>query len=962
MVSGEDAIRPSQVREIETEMRTSYLDYAMSVIVSRALPDVRDGLKPVQRRILFAMDDLGLRPTTPFKKSARIVGEVLGKYHPHSDSPVYEAMVRMAQSFTLRYPLVTGQGNFGSIDADPPAAMRYTEARLSALADEMLADIDKQTVDFSPNFDDSLNEPTVLPGRLPNLLINGAAGIAVGMATNIPPHHLGEIAAATKLLLANPEADVEELLALVSGPDFPSGGIVFAGEGSAAVRQIYATGHGRVTMRAVHHVEEAARGGRMQIVFTELPYQVNKAGLVEQIADLVRDKRIDGIQDLRDESDREGLRVVVELKRDGNLQMTLARLHKLTPLQATYAANMVALVGGRPRTIGLKTALEAFIAHRREIIRRRSEFDRAKARDRHHVVEGLLAAIGQIDAIIAAIRAAASADAAKGALQEAPFGLSERQAQAVLDMQLRRLAALERTKLEEEYRELTETIAYLEGLLADPKKIDGVIADDIDEVTELYAGERQSQIVAKDAENFSEEELVAHEAVVISQSRGGYIKRMPLATYRTQHRGGKGIKAMQTRSEDAVRDLVVADTHDPLLFFTDRGRVFSLKAHEIEARTREWRGLPIRNLVQLEGEENVTAIVVAKDLSKDYLLLATRGGQIKKTSLAEFASVRRAGLIAFNLQAEDELALATTARAGDDVLVTSDAGLAVRFPVDTLREASRSSGGVRAIQIAAAGRLVGLVAIKTGQELLTISANGFGKRTPEQQFPRKGRGGKGMIAHKVSGRTGRLVSLRQVSGEEEIVLISAEGKFIRTAVSSIAQLGRSTQGVTVMKTDGLDVAAVAVVDTSGEVEASEAGPGGGRAAGGGGGKSNGGMAAPRQARASTRVPRAVARSTGAPGKGDGTKGASRRGAKAVATKTGATKTGAAKTGVAERTAGKKAGAKKGAKLAGGRTAARRQGPAKPAAKKISAKKAAKKAPAGKAAPSKGRTKRGGRRR
>ncbi|MEE9277365.1 MAG: DNA gyrase subunit A, partial [Dehalococcoidia bacterium] len=788
---------------------------------------VRDGLKPVQRRILFAMDDLGLRSTGGHKKSARIVGEVLGKYHPHGDVSVYEAMVRMAQDFTLRYPLVAGQGNFGSIDADPPAAMRYTEARLSRLAEEMLADLDKQTVTLAPNFDGSLNEPTVLPARLPNLLVNGSSGIAVGMATNIPPHHLGEIAAATKLLLDNPDAGVDDLLQVTHGPDFPSGALLFVGKDSAAVREIYATGHGRVIMRAVHHIEDAPRGGRSQIVFTQLPYQVNKAALIEKIADLVRDRRIDGIADLRDESDRHGLRVVVELKRDGNIQTLLARLFKATPLQTSFAANMVALVNGQPRVVSLKLALQAFIDHRREIIRRRTEFDLEKARDRHHIVEGLLNAIGQIDKIIRAIRKADSADAAKQALQRAPFRLSERQAQAVLDMQLRRLAALERSKLEEEYNELTETIAYLEGLLVDPKKIDTLIRDDVDELTELYAGARQSKIVEAYAEDFSEEDLVAHQATVVSVSRSGYIKRMPLATYRTQHRGGKGIKAMTTRPEDAVRHLLVCDTHDTLLFLTDRGRVFRLRAHEVEERSREWRGLPLRNLIQIENEENVTAIVVAAGADPDYLLLATRGGLIKKTAFREFASVRRAGLIAFNLFGDDELVLATAASSRDDIIVVSAAGLAVRFPVDSLRGASRSSGGVRAIQIPAGGRLVGLEAVRPGWEFLTVTANGFGKRTPESEYPRKGRGGKGMIAHRVNDRTGPVVALHQVGGEEEVVLISEEGKFIRTSVGSIARVGRSTQGVTVMKTDGISVAAVAVVDTAreyGETDQQKAAP------------------------------------------------------------------------------------------------------------------------------------------
>ena len=617
MVSDTQNIRP---RKIVDEMRTSYLDYAMSVIVARALPDVRDGLKPVHRRILYAMDDLGLRPNAPHKKSARIVGEVLGKYHPHGDVPVYEAMVRMAQDFSLRYPLVDGQGNFGSIDNDPPAAMRYTEVRLSRAAEEMLADLDKQTVDFEANFDDSLNEPLVLPARLPNLMINGSTGIAVGMATNIPPQHLGEIAEAIKILLKNPEAGVDDLMAVVQGPEFPSGAIVFGGTDRRELREMYATGHGRFIMRAVHQVEETARGNRMQIVFTELPYQVNKASLVEHIANLVRDKRLEGIADLRDESDRHGLRVAVELKRDGNVALTLAKLFKMTPLQTSFNANMVALVEGRPRRISLKQALQAHIDHRREIIRRRTEFDLGKARDRHHIVEGLLKAIEKIAPIIKAIRAAESADAAKQALQGRPFLLSERQAQAVLDMQLRRLAALERGKLEEEFQELTETITYLEGLLADSKKIDTLIAEDVTELTELYAGERRTAIVAQDVADFNVEDLIAHQAGVISVSEDGYIKRVPLESYRAQHRGGKGVKGMATRDADLVRDLLVVDTHDSLLMFTDKGRVFSLKGHEVEERSREARGLPLRNLIQIDANEQVTAIVPATDFTHDFIL------------------------------------------------------------------------------------------------------------------------------------------------------------------------------------------------------------------------------------------------------------------------------------------------------------------------------------------------------
>jgi DNA gyrase subunit A len=615
-----------------------------------------------------------------------------------------------------------------------------------------------------------------------------------------------------KLLLDNPSAGAEDLLEVVQGPDFPSGALLFVGPERSRLREVVGTGRGLLTMQAVHRVEESARGNRTLIVFTELPYQTNKAALIEQIAGLVRDRKVEGIGDLRDESDRHGVRVVVELKRDGQLQTVLAQLYKQTALKSTFAVNMLALVDGQPRTISLKQALEAFIAHRREIIRRRSEFDLARARERHHIVEGLLKAIAQIRQVIEAIRQAESADAAKARLQQRPFSLSERQAQAVLDMQLRRLAALERGKLEEERAELAEEIAYLEGVLADPRKVDGLIKDDLDDLTATYAGERRTKILPQDAEDFSEEDLVAHQTTVITISREGYIKRMPLATYRKQQRGGKGLTAMKTRTEDEVRHLVVADTHDTLLLFTNRGRVFSLKAHEVEERTREWRGLPLRNLIQTEEEEPVTAVVAAAALETDFLLLATRAGVIKKTPLSDFSSVRRAGLIAFNLAAGDELVAVAYAHAGDDVVALSSEGHAVRFAVAGLRSASRASGGVRAIRVPDQGALVGLEVVRRGADLLTITARGFGKRTPEAEFPRKQRGGKGMIAHKVTDKTGPVVGLHQVRGDEEIVLISAEGKFIRTLVESVGRYGRATQGVRVMDTEGLDVAAVAVVD------------------------------------------------------------------------------------------------------------------------------------------------------
>jgi len=797
--------------KIEDEMRTSYLDYAMSVIVARALPDIRDGLKPVQRRILYAVGDLGLGAGGSHKKSARIVGEVLGKYHPHSEAPVYEAMVRMAQDFTMRYPLIDGQGNFGSVDADPPAAMRYTEARLSRVAEEILADLDKQTVDVASNFDGSLTEPTVLPARLPNLLVNGSTGIAVGMATNIPPHHLGEIAEAVKLLLRDPDASADDLVAVVQGPDFPTGALVF---GRAALREIYATGRGRFVIQAEYQ-EEAARGNRSQIAFTSLPYQVNKAGLIERIADLVRERRIEGIADLRDESDREGLRVVVELKRDGQLRTVVNQLFKLTHLRSTFAVNMLALVDGQPRTVTLKQALQAFIDHRREIIRRRTEFDLEKARDRHHILEGLLKAISKLSAIIKTIREAESADDAKTKLQKRPFALSERQAQAVLDMQLRRLAALERQKLKDEHKALTALIADLEGILRSAKKVDALIRADIEDLAEKFAGPRRTKIIEHDVEEVSEEDLVAHQDSVVSLSGDGYIKRMPLSAYRTQQRGGKGVSAMKTRDEDAVRHLLVADTHDHLLLFTDRGRVFSIKAHEIPERSREWRGLPLANLIQLEGNERVTALVPAASFANDFLVLATSGGEVKKTQLSAFATVRRAGLIAFNLKPGDELVRAAYAQAGEDVIVVTAAGRAIRFPVDALRGASRGSGGVRAIRVPKDDRLVGLDIVKAGGQILTLTAKGYGKRTAESEYPPKGRGGVGIIAHKTGAKTGPVVALRCVVGDEELVIISEGGKFLRTEIGTIGSFGRSTMGVRAMDVRGSgNVAAVAVVSTA----------------------------------------------------------------------------------------------------------------------------------------------------
>src|SRR3990170_3441132 len=681
MVISAGKIRPIRIEE---EMRASYLDYAMSVIVARALPDVRDGLKPVQRRILYAMSELALRPGSQYKKSARIVGEVLGKFHPHGDDPVYEAMVRLAQDFSMRYPLVDGQGNFGSVDNDPPAAMRYTEARLAHIAEEMLADIDRNTLDFVPHLHASLQEPVPLPARLPNLLVNGASGIAVGMATNTPPHNLVEICDAVEHLIENPEASADDLAAIVQGPDFPTGGVIFrfqkvrrepvdgAGprfESVDSIRQAYADGRGRIVVRARARIEEMSRGGRQQIVVSELPYQVNKAALVEKIADLAKVRRIDGISDIRDESDRHGMRIVIEVGRAGEAPQILKSLYKHTAMQATFALNMLALVEGQPRTIRLKTALEHHINFRREVIRRRSQFDLKKAKEREHILQGLQKALQNLDLVIQTIRRSPSAEEAKGRLMRAPFRLSERQAQAVLDMQLRRLARLERQKIEEELAEVIQQINYLEDLLANPRKIDFLIKEDTQGVKKKYGDDRRTQIIDQEVEEFSEEDLVPHQEVMVALSNRGYIKRMPLESYHLQRRGGRGITGMVTREADAVRRLLVADTHDSLLFFTDRGRVFQLRTYEIPDASRQGRGIPLVNLIDMEQGELVTAVVAARSLDHDFLVLATKLGEVKKTALKEFESVRRSGLIAMDLEPGDELVFARLAKEDDDIVL-----------------------------------------------------------------------------------------------------------------------------------------------------------------------------------------------------------------------------------------------------------------------------------------------------
>ena len=806
MVQDTDSVR---LTRIEDEMRDSYLDYAMSVIVSRALPDVRDGLKPVQRRLLFGAQELGMSPNSSFKKSARLIGDVMGKLHPHGDGALYDALVRLGQDFSLRYPLVTPQGNFGSIDGDPPAQMRYTEARLAPIAVELLSDLDRNTVDFEPNFDDSLNQPTVLPARIPNLLINGSSGIAVGMATNIPPHNLNEIIDAISLVIEQPDCSVDDLMEVVHGPDFPTAAAIFNRD---EIRQAFATGRGKITMRAVTEREET-ENGRLKLIVRELPYQVNKATLLERIAMLVRSKRIEGISDLRDESDRDGMRMVIELGRSASYASVLAQLYRHTALQSTFAVNMLALVDGQPRVITLKEAIEAFIDHRREVIRRRSEFDLEKARERAHILEGLLKALEDMDRVIATIRAAGSADEAKTALQEAPLSLSERQAQAVLDMQLRRLARLEREAIETEHAELTELIAELEDLLANPGKIDGLINEDGADLKEKYGDARRTQVFTQPVENISDEDLVAHQEIVVTISDRGYMKRVPLETYRVQARGGRGITGMGTREEDAVRHLIVCDTHDSLLLFTHTGKVYSLKGFEVPEGSRQARGIPVVNLVEAGAEDRVTTVVVVKDFSRDSMVLATSGGQVKRTPLEQFASVRRAGLIAMRLDANDQLVAARAARDEDDVLIVSSGGRAIRFNVGKLRIASRASGGVRGMRLKDEATVIALVVSTDGDDLLVVTEHGAGKRTPMDQYPLKGRGGQGVLTFRLSDRTGPISVARAVRADQEVILVSRDGIVMRTRAETISQQGRSTQGVAVMNIGDDDaVAALAQID------------------------------------------------------------------------------------------------------------------------------------------------------
>ena len=802
-------IKPTQIVD---EMRSSYLDYAMSVIVARALPDIRDGLKPVQRRILYAMQDLGMRPNVQHKKSARLVGEVLGKWHPHGEGAVYDAQVRMAQPFTLRVPLVDGQGNFGSVDNDPPAAMRYTEARMAAVAEEMLANIDQDTVDFIDNFDATLQEPTVLPTKIPNLLVNGASGIAVGMATNIPPHNLTEVCDAVIYLVDHPNATIEELMAFVKGPDFPTGGTIM---GAAGIRDAYSTGRGQVIVRAKAEIEPMRRSNRMQIIVSELPYQINKAALISKIAALAKDRKLEGISDIRDESDRQGMRIVMELRSGVQPRVVLNNLYKFTAMQSTFSANMLALVDGMPRVITLRQALRHFLEFRREVIRRRTEFELKKARQRAHILAGLRIAISHLDEVIQLIRNSESAQAAKQQLI-VRFGLDGDQSQAILDMQLRRLAALEREQLEKEYQEIRQAIREMEELLADDKKVLNEIKKELRQVKKKHGDDRRTDI-SQEAHDLSREELEAHEQIVVTLSQGGYIKRIPANTYRNQHRGGKGVGGMTTRDDDAVKHLQVVDTHDGLLFFTNKGRVYSLTAFELRADTsRNTRGVPLPNVISISDTETVSAVIGMDDRDTEsdekFLMLATSRGKIKRIALSSVSNIRNAGLMIMNLNTDDELVSVRPAGLDDDVIMVTEQGMSIRFASSEIRPQQRAAGGVRGMKLESDDRVISMDVGTEDTRLLVISKLGFGKITPLSSYRVTGRGGKGIKTFNIRRKTGVVADAQVIDDSKEVYVVSEQAQVLRTNLSEIRSMGRATQGVTIFRpAEGDAVASISCV-------------------------------------------------------------------------------------------------------------------------------------------------------
>lgn len=794
---------------ITKTVKTAFLDYAMSVIVSRALPDVRDGLKPVQRRILYGMQELGSTSDKPYKKSARIVGDVMGKYHPHGDSSIYEAMVRMAQDFSYRYMLVDGHGNFGSIDGDGAAAMRYTESRMSKIAMEMLRDINKNTIDYKDNYDGNEREPVVLPARYPNLLVNGTSGIAVGMATNIPPHQLGEVIDGVLAVSENPAITTEELMEIIPGPDFPTGGLIL---GRSGIRRAYETGRGSIVVRSKVEIEQKTSGKEV-IIVNELPYQVNKARLIEKIAELVRDKKIDGITNIRDESDRNGMRIVIDVRRDANANVVLNNLYKQTAMQSSFGINMLALVNGQPQTLSLKEALYHYLEHQKEVIRRRTEFELKKAEDRAHILEGLRIALDHIDAIIQLIRSSQTADEAKRALGE-QYSLSERQAQAILDMRLQRLTGLERDKIEEEYNGLLALIAELKEILANEGKIIAIIHEELTEVKERFNDARRTEIIAGGANMIEDEDLIPRENSVLTLTHNGYIKRLPANTYRSQRRGGRGVQGMGTNEDDFVEHLMYASTHDTILFFTSKGKTFKAKGYEIPEFGRTAKGLPIVNLLNVDKDEKVTAMIRVPSYEEDaYFIFTTKTGVTKRTSLSHFANIRTNGLIAISLREDDELISVRLTDGTKEIIIGTHQGMLVRFKEQDIRAMGRNAAGVRGIRLRDDDYVVGMEILEEGQEILVVTEKGYGKRTSEEEYRLQTRGGVGIKTCQITDKNGPVVAVKAVTGEEDIMLITINGMLIRMDVNDISQIGRSTQGVRLIRlADEEFVATVAKVE------------------------------------------------------------------------------------------------------------------------------------------------------
>ncbi|MFC7786485.1 MULTISPECIES: DNA gyrase subunit A [unclassified Rossellomorea] len=807
----------SNVKEINisSEMRSSFLDYAMSVIVSRALPDARDGLKPVHRRILYAMNDLGMTADKAYKKSARIVGEVIGKYHPHGDSAVYDTMVRMAQDFNYRYMLVDGHGNFGSVDGDAAAAMRYTEARMSKISMELIRDINKDTIDYKDNYDGTEREPEVLPARFPNLLVNGSSGIAVGMATNIPPHNLGEVIDGILALSKDPDITIQELMEFIYGPDFPTAGLIV---GRSGIRRAYETGKGSITMRARVEIEQKSNG-KETIIVHQIPYQVNKARLIEKIADLVRDKKIDGITDLRDESDRNGMRIVIEVRKDANANVLLNNLYKQTALQTSFGINLLALVDGQPKVLNLKECLYHYLQHQRVVIRRRTEFELRKAEARAHILEGLRIALDHIDEIIALIRGSQTTELAKQGLME-NFSLSDKQAQAILDMRLQRLTGLEREKIEDEYQELVKQIAELKAILADDEKVLEIIREELIEIKERFNDERRSEIVAGGIENIEDEDLIPRENIVVSLTHNGYIKRLPVSTYRSQKRGGRGIQGMGTNDEDFVEHLLTTSTHDTILFFTNKGKAYRAKGYEIPEFSRTAKGLPIINLLGVEKDEWINAMIRVEEFVDDwYLFFTTKQGISKRTPVSDFANIRTNGLIAINLRENDELISVKLTDGEKDMIIGTKKGMLIRFPETDVRSMGRTATGVKGINLSDDDIVVGMEILEEKSDVLVVTVNGYGKRTPASEYRVQTRGGKGLKTCNVTERNGELVSVKAVTGEEDLMIITAHGVLIRMDVNDISTTGRNTQGVKLIRLQESEfVSTVAKVEKEDEEE------------------------------------------------------------------------------------------------------------------------------------------------